>query len=190
MYYDGSTPYDPYSHHIGDTITVAGEQYRVIAASGSSQDYVTALKVNPLTRKEITAAGGTSETSADGVGIMAYATSAIKSVVDSWATLKFTNGELKTVDGYSARLITFNELTTNLGYEWGEVNPTLQGYRLTDSTLNWVYVKSYWTMSPNNDSSTSVWAVRDNGTLGYTGIVGTVSSVRPVINVYKSKISS
>ena len=60
---DGSTPYvapQPV-YSVGDRIQVAGDKsgdyYRVIAASGSTQDYVVALKENPLSVDEVNTYG-------------------------------------------------------------------------------------------------------------------------------------
>ena len=46
----------------------------------------------------------------DGSGCTtSYASSEVKYVIDGWAASKFTNGEIKTVDGYGSRLITKEE---------------------------------------------------------------------------------
>ena len=101
-----------------------------------------------------------------------YATSAVKSVVDSWATSKFTD-QLKTVDGYSARLITKTEYEAISAYSW----------RYNSSYL-------YWTMSPYFDTAVTMWNVYSDGRLSYYTVYADEGAVRPVINVYKSKISS
>ena len=65
----------------------------------------------------MTAAGGTTSYTATmsyGSG-STYATSDVKSVVDAWSAARFTN-QLETVDGYSARLLKYEEFP-NLGYE-------------------------------------------------------------------------
>ena len=88
---DGTTPYvKPYE--VGDQITVANETYHIISVP-SNEDYVVALKDNPLTATEITSAGGTvgyTYSDANSTGGMVYnessrtyGTSAIKSVVDT-----------------------------------------------------------------------------------------------------------
>lgn len=52
------TANDCYGYSIGDEITVNGEQYYVIADSPATQDYVTALKAEPLTVAEVNLYGG------------------------------------------------------------------------------------------------------------------------------------
>ena len=159
-----------------------------------------ALKDNPLTATEITSAGGTlgytySDTNQTGgmsyhASSSTYGTSAIKSVVDTWANNKFTD-QLKTVDGYSARLITLDELTSDLGYEQDPAVATIFRANAVN-TPNWVYSSDYWywTMSPYNDSSSSVWRMNSDGNLSDYLVDTDTGAVRPVINVYKSKISS
>ena len=165
----------------------------------ASSDYVVALKDNALTATEITSVGGTvgstySDTNQTGgmayhASSSVYGTSAVKSVVDSWASNKFTD-QLKTVDGYSARLINLNEVT-NLGYEWVD-DGSAAFWQATDATPTWLYDSSYWywTMSPYNNSSSSVWYVGSGGFLYNPDVYAGNGAVRPVINVYKSKISS
>ena len=121
-----------------------------------------------------------------------YAQSEIKYVVDSWASDKLKSADLKEDSlGYKARLITFEELTTNLGYDknaGGCIQPSTNG----DTTPEWVYNSKYyyWTISPYQDSSVSVWIVGSSGSLGSYGINVSSSNgaVRPVINLRKSAI--
>ena len=206
---DGTTPWvDQYDYHVGDRIQVAGDTtgdyYYVIADSGTNQDYVVALKENPLKATEITAAGGTlhwTYSDANVTGGMSYgsdstyATSDVKTVVESWATSKFSNSELKIIEGYTVRLISYNDLFDNLGYE-NQITCT-DGCFYSGSLANvpsWVYNSqyAYWTMSPNNDSSSLVWCVNTSGSLNYSQSIlsgGPGGAVRPVINLYKSKIA-
>ena len=115
-----------------------------------------------------------------------YKSSEIKYAVDAWATDKFKSNELKEVDGYKARLITYEELTTNLGYakQTGSTPPSSNG-----ETPSWVYNSDYyWTMSQCQDYASSVWGVNSNGNLDSRGVNGNDVVVRPVINLKKSAI--
>ena len=188
---------------MGDTFTLNGDSYHIIANSPTSDDYVVALKEVPLKATDITAAGGTvgytySDTNQTGgmayhTSSSTYVTSDIKSVVDSWATSKFTNSELKTVDGYSARLIKYDEYSA-----MGDNQEICTGscYNAFVPNYNWMYNNDYWywTMTPWQDgdqpSSSDVWNVFDNGDLGNNYVNDSNGAGRPVINVYKSKISS
>ena len=97
-----------------------------------------------------------------------YDQSEIKYVVDAWATDKLNISDL-TEDslGYKTRLLTFEDLTNNLGYvrEDGATYMNLN----TENTPSWVYNSNYWywTMSPYDDSASYVWDV-DN----YGGVYG------------------
>ena len=193
---NSTTTYKVYS--VGDTFTLSGDSYHIIADSSESQDYVVALKDTPLTVSEITAPDGVTvndnlgDGSVGGVPYHAssgeYSISYVKQIVEAWTGTKFKNSELKTVDGYSARLIQLQELTGSLGYEWTD-NGSFALWKKTESTPNWVYNSAYWTMSSEDDSSSIVWCVNNNGSLGRNYNVGYASeAVRPVINVYKDKL--
>ena len=123
-----------------------------------------------------------------------YATSAVKSVVDAWAAAKFTNSELKTVDGYGARLIKYDEYLANC--EEVEVETTDGPVTKNNPKYTWMYSSNYWywTMSLYQDSSPMVWIVLSSGNMSHNGAgfngIGNGGAVRTVINVYKSKISS
>ena len=122
-----------------------------------------------------------------------YAESYVKSIVDSWFNNKFTD-ELKTVDGYSARLITFDEVHS---FGYGDEPSDCGGgycpyYPKTDSVPGWIYNNNYWywTMSPINEKSiVNVWYVHSTGNLNDGNVEQSPGAVRPVINVYKDKIS-
>ncbi len=125
-----------------------------------------------------------------------YASSEVKYAVDAWAAAKFQDSELKTVDGYSARLITFDE-AHSFGYGDEPQSPCgpscgVLYYPKTDSVPSWLYDSSYhyWTMSPKEGSSSDVWYVYAGGNLNYANVYNGNGAVRPVINVYKSKILS
>ena len=187
-------PYKVYN--IGDTFTLNGDSYHIIADSGSNQDYVVALKDTPLTVEEVTTAGGIARDS-NGFGGMkygedsTYATSAVRSVVDSWAISKFTNSELKQVGDYSARLIQLDELINQFGYEY---YPKNDYYINTSSKPDWLWIDIYyfWTMSPKIDNGRPIveWCVDGTGVVRGCSIFGSLGNVRPVINVYKDKLSS
>ena len=122
-----------------------------------------------------------------------YADSDIKYVVDAWALDKTTSSDLKEIDGYKARMITYDELTDELGYEKassGTIMPSSNG-----DTPNWVWNSGnnagYWTMSGVADSTDRAWFVLGNdGGLSSSHVINDSfsGSVRPVINLLKSAI--
>ena len=190
---DGTTPYNPYT--VGKQITVANETYHIIS-SYTSNDYVVALKDNPLTADEVTAAGGTTSATGSEPGTMVYGaasnygTSAVKNVVNHWATSKFTNSikiNLKTVNNYGARLATKEDLRS-IG--WLSCSSTASYCSVETDTPSWIWSSnySYWTMSQYKSYSSSVWRVLSYGRLD-SADVDFVGAVRPVINVYKNMIT-
>ena len=124
-----------------------------------------------------------------------YAKSEIKFVVDSWAKDKLKISDLKTDNlGYKVRLITYEELINNLGFEQNVYCTGACEYR--GSILNvpaWVFGNYwYWTMSPESDSNDYVWYVIEQG-LGtvysnYSVSGNYKATVRPVINLYKQEV--
>ena len=114
-----------------------------------------------------------------------YSSSEIKYVVDAWANAKL--GE----NGYEeARLITYDELIDNLGYDptiSSAGNPTVN-----ENVPSWVYNSSYmyWTMSQNPNGASIVWRVSNDGDLGGNDVNYRDGAVRPVITISKSALSA
>ena len=118
-----------------------------------------------------------------------YAKSEVKYVVDAWALDKLKANDLKEdKTGYSARLITFDDLVDNLGYEKknsGTLNASSNG-----ETPSWVYNSKYWyyTMSQYGDYTDLVWNVGYDGSVYNSSVDNLGGSVRPVITIKKSAI--
>ena len=112
-----------------------------------------------------------------------YAQSEVKYVVDAWKTAQ-------TPAATESRLITFEDLTENLGFEFQQTTPTSQGYKYTENTPSGVYNSSYWylTMSQYNDLSSDVWSVSQASGLSPTYVYHYTGVVRPVITISKSAI--
>ena len=102
-----------------------------------------------------------------------YAQSEVKYAVDAWKTAQAPQA-------LEARLITYEELTTDLGC----INNDC-----TNSSNSWLYNSnySYLTMSQYNNSSSNVWVVNSLGWLD-SGSVFIAGFVRPVITISKSSI--
>ena len=120
-----------------------------------------------------------------------YDDSDIKYAVDAWANDKLTDTDLKADKlGYKARLLTYEELTTTLGYTPAAKDVT--GMNLnSESTPSWVYNSNYyyWTMSPFQDEARRVWDIDINGNVGASGVWNSCNSVvRPVVTFSKSAL--
>ena len=200
-YHYGEITFRPYN--IGDQVSYNNVDYYVIKDTDSS---VTLLKAEPLTVAEVNQYGaghvnrytyssvGTAY-NLNGYGGMAYYTSETcgspnGSYVDTGCTTDYAQSEVKyAVDAWKtaqapqaleARLITYEELTTDLGC----INNDC-----TNSSNSWLYNSnySYLTMSQYNNSSSNVWVVNSLGWLD-SGSVFIAGFVRPVITISKSSI--
>ena len=125
-----------------------------------------------------------------------YVQSEVKYVVDAWAKDKFKASDLSVDEtGYSARLITKDELMNNLGYNHAEEGPTWIILN-PEYTPDWVYDSNYfyWTMSQYEDDSASLWDVGYNGNLYYDHVSKSFRDltgrhmVRPVVTILKSAL--
>ena len=179
------------AYQVGDHVSYNGVTYYVIEDSDTTNDTVKLLKENPLTYDEMMALSlaGIAISESNGYGNVRsgvetdYSTSTIKQVVDAWK-----NTAVKSVDSATARLITLDDLTDNLGYEYVEEG-TIQYYRYSEDTPTWVYNSSYyyWTMSQTGDSM-KLWNVGNNVKLDSENPHWPSNSnlVRPVIELNKS----
>ena len=106
-----------------------------------------------------------------------YAQSEIKYVVDAWKTAQAPQA-------LEARLITYEELTTDLG---------CTSNNCSNSSNSWLYNSKYryWTMSQYQHSAFNVWNVRgDDGSLYYSNVDFYPREVRPVITISKSALEN
>ncbi len=215
---DKSPSYKVYN--VGDEITYKGMKFYVVSASGAKEASVTALKETPLTVDEVTTYGAGHinryTTSSQGVaynsngyGGMTYYSSDtcksgaetgctsdyddsdIKFAVDAWANDKLTQSDLATDKfGYKARLLTYEELTTSLGYEPAAKDATYINLN-NENTPSWVYNSNYyyWTMSPYQDEARRVWDINYDGYVFAHEVWNYWNGVvRPVVTFSKSAL--
>ena len=114
-----------------------------------------------------------------------YEGSKVKEYLEGTYINTLGSDKLKEVDGYKIRLITLNELQTNLGYD---TEMTDSYYKQNDeATPSWLYQNDkYYTMTPNPDYNITVFGVNADGAISmyiYDRI-----GIRPVINLLKSSI--
>ena len=202
-YHYGAITFRPYN--IGDQVSYNNVEYYVIKDTGSN---VTLLKAEPLTTAEVNQYGaghinrytsssvGTSY-NYNGYGAMAYYTSETCGKVNgSWVTsdcttdyaqsdIKYAVDAWKTAQApqaLEARLITYEELTTDLGCSSSSCR---------NSSNSWLYNSNYtyWTKSQYNDSASDVWRVDYDGSLNRILVYDFFDVVvRPVITISKSSI--
>ena len=194
------------SYRIGDEITYNNVEYYVIKDSSTSDRTLTLLKKYPFTNNEIaTYSAGTGAYTRTGntYGGMQfgqtndYSESYVKAAVDSWASENTNDNDLKEDStGYKVRLITFDEVLDNLGYEYYERESSsgiVSGYRKTENTPTWVYSYNvgYFTMSPHKDYTSSVMYLNissEMGSIGVTDVYSNNCALRPVITISKSAL--
>ena len=206
----GQVPaYEAYS--IGDTVQFAGSNWKVIKASTAEEDYVTIMKETVLTNSELGSYAynstydtmeytwtdnchnnnhGYSSSSYSCNNTNGYATSKVKEMLETRYLPTIGESNLKEVDGYKIRLITVDELTSNLGCTSSSCS--------SSPYASWVYqnfgdksknVYGYWTMTPYPNNSSYVWHVLSSGQVFDHNVYYYYGGVRPVINLLKSNIS-
>ena len=178
------------AYNVGDHVSYNGVTYYVIEDSDTTNDTVKLLKENALTKTEMDNLNLTGITISEenGYGIVQYgssvdySTSTVKQVVDAWKNSAVASGDTAT-----ARLITLEDLSTNLGYDESAKQCTGScWYNKPEDTPTWVYNSNYdyWTMSQYGDSS-YLWYVPNFGGLSnYDHSSGRM--VRPVLELNKS----
>ena len=204
------------TYKVGDEVSYNGVAFYVIESSDSNNKVVKLLKAEPLTVAEVNTYGvghinrNTSQSvgtanDQNGYGSVAYYSSRdcsenvytgcttlyndsdIKFIVDAWAYEKI--GEFLS----KARLITYEDLTQNLGYKASD-EMTIYRSSNNEDTPSWVYNDNYgyWTMSKVDDSTASIWFVNDQGNLiGLSHFVyynEVDCAVRPVVEIYKTAL--
>ena len=188
--------YDAYE--VGDEISYNNVDYYVIKATDETESTVTLLKAEPLTTSEVNEYGaghinrytyesvGTAYNQ-NGYGGIAYysnetcgyvnntyvrdgckteyESSDIKYVVDAW---KVAQAPLAS----EARLITYDELTDNLGYkkfyDTPKIMPSSNGETpvfVSDTEQH--TLSNYWTMSPFDSRQYVVWFINYDGYLSF-----------------------
>lgn len=184
--------YKQYS--VGDTIIFNGESWHIIADSSANDDYVVALKDQVL--EELAGKPYYECPEEDDKGINCsmkmsndYNKSVAKQYFDNIYIDKLGKDNLKEIDGYYIRLITVGELES-LGCDIEEQS--------CEEAPSWLISNLSWTMSPTTETPTndaSIASVYAFGTdlsgnvIGQYG-VGSTLNVRPVINVYKTKLNN
>ena len=184
-----TTPAPTYTaYSVGDHVSYNGVTYYVIEDSDTTNNTVKLLKETPLTKTEMDNLNlnGITIGQNNGYGTVQYgsstdySTSTVKQVVDAWKTTAVASGDTAT-----ARLITYDELMDNLGYNKATWDASY--YRVNpEYTPSWVYNSNYfyWTMSQYQDSS-NVWHVGNDGNLrDYDP--SRSNMVRPVLELSKS----
>ena len=200
------------SYNIGDVITYKNQEYYVIENSNSKQSYVTLLKKTVLSDEDITKYRGdlyfnvnqgmpyyrsdTCRSLNNKSGCkQSFNDSYVKVVLDNWANDKLDINDLIEIEGYKVRLLTTDDLFTNLGYS-RNISSTAWKYTLTDDVPDWIYSRKsssdsyqpYWTMTEGDSWNKGVYSISNNGILNGSIAVYNYQKVRPVINLYKSAI--
>ena len=174
-------------YYNGQQITYNGEKYNVM---NITDDYLTLLKVNPLTADEINAVStdyvsengeypylinDSCDSDSNNLGCYsAYSGSSVKKIIDRWSS-NFSD-DLVSVDGYKARLINDDDNIFDK-----EVNPSSVHYRFSSNTPSFISdPSSYWSSISLDDSGIKVYVIQF-GLSQYN--VYDKKKIRPVINL-------
>ena len=193
---------------LGQEITYNNEQYYIISNDSSDKNYITLLKVKPLTQGDITLYGHDnnifstpyyiSDTCNSGTNISGcssdFKNSEVKKILDTWSN-SFTN-DLVDVDGYKIRIPSKYDFIYNLSYDMDNMHATSYIYCKSNDTPSWVNEGyPYWSMEIYEDSNYLVHQNMPNGCLevyvmphGLGENSFQSSSIRPVINLNKCVI--
>ena len=202
---------------VGDIISYKEADWIIIKNSIVDEDYVALMKKNALTASDLgdyareetcsyyTVTNGYYGCTSNGqivkVNEMVYGTnnnynnSNIKVVLNNYVINNNMTNDLKEVDSYNIRLITYDELMGNLGYDPDHSSGGLRvSFEATENTPTWVYrdfeSTAYWIMPHQNDNSSIViYNIRTDGNLDPVNATFS-SAVRPVINLKKSVIEN
>lgn len=205
---DGNHSLEKQNFDVGDIIYYNGEKYNVIKNTNSSEDYVVALKWEPLTKTVVNSAisasiGFISYYSSDTCSYSYnnsnvtgctndYNSSNVKRIVDNWSNTVFSENDLISVDGFRARIISKSDLINNLGYYiTGGYDSYAGDVSLVSSNLTPSFMydyaqnsQPYWYMSDVETIFLSETVLRSTSFLN----VYEYSQIRPVINLNKCSL--
>ena len=199
-------------YRYGETINYKNEDYCVIDYSNANKDYVTLIKQDPLTYDELIAYNSGYEIGRDSldnnIGTLSYYKSStcyynsdndnnttgcnidynnsyIKNVVDNWSNSILS--DLKEVDGYKVRLITYEELKI-LGHEFYDYTGH---HKSQKSDYDCLYSDAdYWTSSNGiEDIDYKKEIVSKNSNSNGLKYMDKLYAIRPVINLKKCALN-
>ena len=176
-------------------------EFYVIEDSPVDQDYVVAIKKDILTLSDLQDTEYESSFDSNNYvlfGGESYQESNVKKIVNTWVQNKLS-GYTKTINNFSYRLLTLEDLLEKYGYEKFSPQYTSQSYhyKSTENTPSWIYTEldNIWTMSPYEDSTDYIYQYSWNGEWDMEPYKETRSSsnitkaaIRPVVYLLKSKL--
>lgn len=203
-----------YDYKVGDTVTYNNMDFIVINNSRKSDAYFTLIKAKPLVSKDVREIAKSTEVynnlsisatdndvfsmqyyysdQCKSIGNMTdgcindYNQSSVKQIVDVWANSNFNSNDLVMDNfGYKARLLTIEELTSNLGYKKEFTGGTSTAYKADDAITPNEIKQRCLTMSPVEDSDKKVWIPEY---YLYESGPNSTYCVQPVINLRKSLV--
>ena len=207
-------------YHIGDKVTLNNEDYWVIENSGAGQDYVVALKDEPLTVDEVNTYGGvgtennhvnkytnvsvgTAYNKNTYGGVAYYSSETCGYVNNSWnfsdCKLTYDESDVKyIINNWISGHFLNDKLKESNNYKGRLI--TLDEFTLLKNDYSFIHSNgyAYWTMTSNNSSSAQHYWYYVNGKNVYSyypTFYDNVRSpyavtIRPVINIYKSALET
>lgn len=186
---------DKDTYSIGDEIIYKNEKYYCIANSSSNLNYVTVIKDDFLSAKQILEYGNLSKnigqsyysSCIDDSCENSYDNSNFKKIIDNWLSLNFDDEDLVLVDNYKGRLMKLDDISSN----WFLVDRTNEWVSLDGDFPNWVNKYNYVLMDLYNGNSGLTISTQDNNKVRKSIVINSSLPqyyVRPVINLKKTAI--
>lgn len=186
----------------GDEVIYNGQKYHVLKTSDDYSTYVTLLKDEPLTEKEIKKYYDGNVSLGDNIAVVpftnvnnnAYNKSFIKNIINKWAKDEFKSDLMTDEKNKMAvKLLSTEDLVQYLGFEWGATgaDATSFAYLPTENTPEWFKNIQYnfWLMTPYEDSTSDSWVVLHGDITDYKSSLNDEFALRPVVNVDKCAIN-
>ena len=117
-----------------------------------------------------------------------YDKSDVKYVIDAWAKDNTIEKDLVAdYTGYSARIITMDDLLNDLGYSWSITSGGAGQYpEPNENVPEFVYSNATLTMSPREDSDRFLWQIKAYGGLWDDADFTSLTVIRPIITINKN----
>ena len=167
------------SYKAGDIIIYKNTVFYVAEDSNEQTDYLYLLRAFPLSYKQIREYSGIDYNSLYGevpyyinggctkdsevTCNNLYNNSIVKVIVDNYVANELDANDLKTVDGYKAKLLSIDELLVNYNFEPYNKDTYSIGYQITTNTPKFLLINGedlyYWLMDNLTDDSSTIGVI-------------------------------
>lgn len=200
---------------VGDEVNYRGEKYYVIANSNNMTNYVTLLKKDYLSLNDVESykqsiLKNISISNLDGyisgndnIYSTPFNQTIFKKILDNWVKTELDENDLIDINGYKARIISFEDIMNSFSMEQyhsdsDNQNSEFNSYYFTNNTpdaFNNNYFGHYWVMSDNDNISfwyldSIINSIKTTLLLKYNTTSHISKAILPVINLKKEVLGS